>query len=312
MKKIIGAIALGGAMTLAGQASATELWDPHLPGSDEGLAAGALPPPGVYGVLNNYWVTYNVYGPNAKQISGTNLSALVEVPIVLWATGVKVLGADYAVAIAQPFDYTSFGPTNNTGSGNWGTYNTVIVPGQLAWTFGEFHVKTGLSIYLGDASSTYADLINGKLKSGLPSGNGYWTIQPDLALSWLHDGWNLSASLHFPVPVSSTSTGNYNYQSGAEFEADYTVTKTINKWTFGLGAYQVNQLNSDTCSGTACPNYSPGGSTDAHKIAIRYGLGPIVGYQFGGINLQATLNESVYSRNDVGGLFFNVRAVVPF
>lgn len=330
MKTILGVVALAGTLVLAGQARASELWEPHLPGSDEGLVAGALPPEGVYGVLDNYLApNYYAYGPSAKKAPYTGLTALVEVPIVLWSTGIKILGADYAVAIAQPFDMTSIGPgfglpqlgynascgqSSCGGSANWGTYNTVLVPGQLAWTFGEFHVKTGLTVYIGDASSTMADVYNGNWhKGGLPSGNGYWTLQPDLGLSWLHDGWNLSASLHLPIPVSSTTATNYDYHSGVMFEADYTVTKTIGKWTLGLGAYQVSQLNSDSCTGTFCPNYyGPGSSTNAHKIASRFGLGPIVGYQFGGVNMQLTFNDAVYVRNTVGGIFTNLRFVVPF
>ncbi len=68
-----------------------------------------------------------------------------------------------------------------------------------------------------------------------------------------------------------------------------------------LGAYQVSQFNSDTNNGQ-----------NVHNIESRFGLGPIVGYQFGGINVQAQLNESVYTRNAVGGTYFNVRFVVPF
>jgi hypothetical protein len=293
---------MAGAVTFAAQASAEELWDPHLRGVDEGLAAGALPPPGVYGVVNNYWASYDVRDSKGKVVPGTSLSALVEVPIVLWATGIKVLGADYAVAIAQPFDYTSFQPLGGTGSGNWGTFNTVLIPGQLAWTFGDFHVKAGLSIYLDDASSTKADLVNGKLHNGgLPSGNGYTTIQPDLGLSWLSDGWNASASLHLAVPVDSTTATHYNYQSGDEFAADYTLTKALGKWTVGLGFHQQNQLNADTLNGV----------TVKDSQVTNLGVGPLVGYQFGGINVLAEWNHNIYTENDVAGDFFNVRFVVP-
>jgi hypothetical protein len=120
---------------------------------------------------------------------------LVEVPIVLWATGVKIFGADYAVAIAQPFDYTSAGTGlgSTGGAGNWGTFNTILIPGQLAWTFGEFHVKAGFEIYVDDASSTVKSR---STHGGLPSGNDYTAVQPDLAFRWLHDGWNISADLH--------------------------------------------------------------------------------------------------------------------
>ena len=302
MKKLLGAMVMASVVTLASQVSAEELWDPHLRGVNEGLAAGALPPPGVYGVLNNYWANYTVRDQNGKSESGTGLTALVEVPIVLWSTGIKILGADYAVAIAQPFDYTSFAP-QGSGSGNWGTYNTILIPGQLAWTFGDFHVKAGLSFYLDDASSTMADLIKGhKLNGGLPSGNGYSTIQPDLGLSWLSNGWNVSADLHVAVPIDSTRAHNYNYQSGDEFAADYTVAKTFGKWTVGIGFHQENQLNADTLNGV----------TVAHSTVSNYGVGPLVGYQFGGVNITAEWNHNIYTENDVAGDFFNVRLVVPF
>ena len=302
MNKLLSTAILVGAVVLAGQASAEELWDPHLRGVNEGLAAGALPPPGVYGVLNNYWASYTLRDQNGKSISGTGLSALVEVPVVLWSTGLKVLGADYAVAIAQPFDFTSFAP-QGSGSGNWGTFNTILIPGQLAWTFGDFHVKAGLSIYLDDASSTMADIINGhKLNGGLPSGNGYTTIQPDLGLSWLSNGWNVSADLHLALPVDATTAHNYSYQSGDEFAADYTVSKTIDKWTFGLGLHQENQLNADTLNG----------HTVANSTVTNFGIGPLIGYQFNGISVLAEWNHNIYAENDVAGDFFNVRFVVPF
>ena len=304
MKKMLSAMIVAGAMTLAGQASSEELWDPHLRGVNEGLPAGALPPPGVYGVLNNYWVSYTMRDRNGKSVGNTGLSALVEVPILLWSTGLKILGADYAVAIAQPFDYTNVGSGYGvgSGSGNWGTFNTILIPGQLAWTFGDFHVKAGLTIYLDDASSTMADIVRGRrLNGGLPSGNGYTTIQPDLGFSWLHDGWNVSADLHLAVPVDATTAPGYRYQSGNQFAADYTVTKTIDKWTFGLGMHQENQLNGDTLNGRSVPN----------STASNLGIGPLLGYQFGGINVMAEWNHNIYAQNDVAGEIFNLRFVVP-
>ncbi len=95
-------------------------------------------------------------------------------------------------------------------------------------------MSTSLSVYVADASNTPANLVNGHwLNGGLPTGNGYWTIQPGAGLSWLHDGWNVSAALFFPIPVSSTTANNYNYRSGDYFEADYTIAKEIGKWTVG-------------------------------------------------------------------------------
>ena len=148
-----------------------------------------------------------------------------------------------------------------------------------------------------------ADIINGhKLNGGLPSGNGYTTIQPDLGLSWLSNGWNVSADLHLALPVDATTAHNYSYQSGDEFAADYTVSKTIDKWTFGLGLHQENQLNADTLNG----------HTVANSTVTNFGIGPLIGYQFNGISVLAEWNHNIYAENDVAGDFFNVRFVVPF
>ncbi|PPQ30540.1 hypothetical protein CCS01_19005 [Rhodopila globiformis] len=311
MKRVLGAtaLALAGVMSVAGPASAMELWDPHLRGVDEGLAAGALPPPGVYGVFNNYWASFNAYDNNGKKVPGTGLQAFVAVPIALWSTGIKVLGADFGMAIAQPFDYTSAQPGYGTGvgSGNWGLFNTVLVPGILSWTLGDFHVSTSLSMYLPTATSTLSGLVvhGHNVNGGLPSGNGYFAVQPDFGVSWLHDGWNLSASLHLTVPVTASNDTGYSYKSGNQFSGDYTATKTLGKWTFGLGVHQQNQVSPDSSNG---PNViAPKGN------AVNFGLGPIVGYTFGnGVELQGIWNHDVIVRNDVGGDFFNVRLVTAF
>ena len=305
MKRLFSAVAVLAFAVVGIRASAEELWDPHLRGVDEGLAAGALPPPGFYAVVNNYWSTYNLHNQNGKVVPNTSLSALVEVPILLWSTGLKFLGADYAVAFAQPFDYTSVntGYGVESGAGMWGTYNTILVPGQLAWKFGDTHVKAGVSVYFDDASSTLSQVVaRGRtLNGGLPAGNGYTSVQPDLGLSWLGDGWNLSADLHVTFPVTADTAPSYNYWSGNELSADYTAAKTLGKWTFGLGFAQEDQLNPDTQNGHVVNN----------SMACNFSAGPLVGYQFGGVNVLAAWNHNLYAANDVAGDFFNLRLVFP-
>lgn len=306
MKRLLCVLAAAGVAACAVQASAEELWDPHLRGVDEGLAAGALPSQGFYGVLDNYWAAYHDYDSGGKVVPNTALTAMIEVPILLWSTGVKILGADYGLAIAQPFAYTSAaaGYGVQPGAGMWGAYNTILIPAQLAWDFGDAHVKAGLSIYLDDASSTLSQVVVRKRSLGgsLPSGNGYDAVQPDLGFSWLHDGWNLSADLHVVFPVTADTASGYDYWSGDEFAADYTATKTIGKWTVGLGLEQEDQLNPDTQNGHAVVG----------SMATNLGVGPLAGYQFGGLHLLAGWNHNVYTASDVGGDFFNARFVVPF
>lgn len=306
----LGTVALG-LMSVAGaatNASAAELWDPHLRGVNSGLAAGALPPPGVYGVINNYLADYNSYDAKGKKKPNGGLTALVEVPIVLWTPGIKILGADYGVAIAQPFDYTNYSPlkaSSTTGAGNWGTFNTVIVPAILSWSLpSNFHVSTALNIYVDDASSTMRDLQRKKLNnSGLPSGNNFWTFEPSLGISWLSNGWNVSIDSHLALNTTDNKT---KYHTGAQIAVDYTVTKTLGKWTFGLGGHSLNQIQDDSGTGAAGCKGNKGCRVES------YGVGPLVGFQFGGINLMAQWDHNLYTQNDVAGDIYNIRAVIPF
>jgi hypothetical protein len=304
--KILAITLLAGALACAAeQACAEELWDPHLRGVDEGMAAGALPPPGVYGVLNNYWAGYDQFDNHGNK-TGVKLDALVEVPIVLWSTGIKILGADYAVAIAQPFDYTNIRLPNTAAlsdNAHWGTFNTIFVPGQLSWTLpNNFYVKAGLTIYVDDASSSPARPPSG---GGVGAGNGYWTLQPDLGVSWLSDGWDVSIGMSYAYNFEDSKI---HRTSGQEIAVDYTVTKTIGKWTFGLGAHQENQLNADSGSGAV----SAGCPASGGCMAENYGIGPLIGYQFEGINVLAEYNQNLHTRNDVAGTIFNIRLVMPF
>ena len=287
-----------------GPAWAGELWEVHLPGIDEGLAAGALPPPGVYGVLNNYTVSFRQYD-NSGHTTGVKVTGQVETPAVLWQTGIKVWGAYYAMALAQPLDYSHLKIPNEPGlsdNGHWGNYNTVLVPGILSWSLpNDFHVKTALQVYVDDASSSPGHAAS---RGGLGSGNGFWTLQPELGVSWLHNGWNLSVDAFYSYNFKNTTT---QYKSGQELEVDYTATKTIGKWTVGLGANQVTQITSDSGAGAVaagCPE------NNGCK-AVNFGIGPLVGYQFHGFHVMAEYNHDVHTRNDLGGDRFNLRFSVP-
>ncbi len=307
LKLLTSTLALAMAGSTITAAKAEELWDPYLRGVFEGLPAGALPPPGVYGELDNYYAAYSYFNAAGDKVPGTHMNVLVEVPIVLWVPDIKILGATYGAAIAQPFDFNTYQPLQNThgGGGNLGIYNTVLIPAMLSWSLPEhFFVRTGFGVYLNDATNTPADLVDGKLSNGgVPSGNGYSTIQPDLGFSWLYNGWNVSVGTHYEFPVGSTTTTNYNYRSAPEFAADYTVTKTIGAWTMGLGGEQEDQFSKDTFNGQPVPG----------SIVHNYGIGPIVGYQLrGGVDVTAIWNHHFATSSDVAGDFFNIRLTTAF
>lgn len=310
MKKILLLSAVG--FVLCRSAAAMELWDQHVRATDVGQYAGMLPPQGVYFVDNNIFVSFNKYDSGGNEVSNTELNSYVNAPILLWSTGLKVLGGSYAVAIAQPFDYTSAssGYSVGAGAGNLGLYNTILVPGIISWNFKPLFVSAGLSIYLPDGTNNMTDLLSGALHNGgLPSSNSFASVEPDLGFTWLFpEGWSASASFHLAFPVGSSkvtiangaAAGTYNYHSGDLLMGDYTVAKEIGSWTFGVGGATQNQLSHDTQTGT-----SP---IRANGNVENYSVSAFAAYQFkGGLSLSGIFSHGVQTKNDVGGDMFNLR-----
>jgi len=311
MKKFILAMCLSmAALMMVAPAFATELWDPHLRMSDEGLASGALPPPGLYFIDTFYCgPDYHFYGNSPVALGNPGkanpdfkIFADVYVPVLLWVPGCSFLGATYAMALGQPFDYTNLkayktpGGLAETGS-KWGTFGTIVVPYSLSWKLPcDFYVKQAFAVTIDDASSYPGQPQTGGVYA--PNGNGYWSFSPSVGISYLHAGWNISGEFFFAFNTKNNST---DYRSGNQFAADYTATYTCNKWTFGLGAAQENQLERDTNEITGKRNVR----------AEAYLFGPILGYNFGPCSLMGVYNFPISINDDVGGEVFELRLVVP-
>jgi len=70
-------------------------------------------------------------------------------------------------------------------------------------------------------------------------GSPYWTFEPELIVSYLKDGWNLSAALYEEL---NTKNSISQYTTGDIIHADFTATKTIGKWTFGPSPIITDKL----------------------------------------------------------------------
>ena len=303
MKKFLLAMCMSMAMVvLVTPVFATELWDPHLRGVDGGLAAGALPPAGFYLVDNNWFAPdTRFFGPDGKVAGLNELSAYVNVPVLLWSTGLKFLCADYGVAIAQPFDWVNLKLADAKGvyggDSQMGTFNTIFVPYILSWKLPyDFRVKTSFSVGFDDAMTSPGWVPPGAQIA--PAGNGTWMFTPTVGVSWLHEGWNLSAEFFYTF---NTKNGITHYWSNDQFAADYTITYTYKKWTFGMVAAEENEVGDDQLHGVSVPGTK----------AELYTIGPTLGYNFGPCSLSFTWNTPLYTQSDVGANWFNVRLVIP-
>jgi hypothetical protein len=254
-------------------------------------ASAGVPPPGIY--MFNQVFTYqaNLAGPGTSAL-GTKVGvhANVDVQGFLFVPGWTFLGATYDAVIAQPFVDTSVGTPVNAQAA--GVHNTYIVPVELSWKLGTsgFQLKTGVGIYTPDGT------VNGVNGTG-NTGAAYWTFQPEVILSYLANGWNLSAAVYEEFNTASTVTG---YTGGDILHADFTATKTIGKWTIGPVAYYVGQVSNDSCSSVGCQAaYGVGPGTVAALTNNRYNVwavGGLVAYDFGPAALSVWATQEVSAK----------------
>jgi hypothetical protein len=254
-------------------------------------ASAGVPPPGIYMFNQVFTDQANLAGPGTSTL-GTKVGVHAEVDVqgFLFVPGWTFLGATYDAVIAQPFVDTSIGtPVNLQFSG---VHNTYIVPVELSWKLGAsgFAVKTGLGIYTPDGTVT------GVTGTG-NQGAAYWTFQPEVIISYLANGWNLSAAIYAEFNTSSTVTG---YTGGDILHADFTATKTIGKWTFGPVAYYEGQVSNDSCSSATCQGIY--GVTPATVAALTnnrtdlWAVGGLVAYDFGPAALSVWATQAVSSK----------------
>jgi protocatechuate 4,5-dioxygenase alpha subunit len=245
-------------------------------------SAAATPPPGLY--MFNQFATYQaqIVGPGAPHVGGDATPAHYAAVAsgLLWVPGWNFLGASYDAVIVAPFVMYDLGnPVNVTPSG---MHNTFIAPVELSWKLGDsgFFVKGGLGIYVPDGTVTG---LNGLGNVGSP----WWTFQPNLVVSYLKNGWNLTSNIFLEINTASTVTG---YTSGDILHAEFTATRTIGKWTVGPVAYYVGQVTDDRSSAFY------GGAINTNRYND-WAIGALVGYDFGpaSLNVWALDDVSVHA-----------------
>jgi hypothetical protein len=263
------------------------------PGSFIGASAG-VPPPGVY--MFNQVFTYqsNFAGPGVNNLFGGTkvaVQAAVDVQGFIFVPGWTFLGATYDALIVQPFVMNSLGELAcHPGCGPVsGLFNTYFVPVELSWTKiggSNFGVKVGLPFYAPTGTIQGA---TGTLNQGRP----YWTFQPELLLSYLGNGWNLTAALYEEFNTANTRT---NYTTGDIFHADFTATYTIGKWTFGPVGYYVAQVTDDKCPIGVCTAFNAAGIlTHTQKFQL-FAVGGLIEYNFGPASLSLWATQEVFSK----------------
>ncbi len=262
-------------------AHAEEFVTPVFPGLTIGIPAGASLPQGVYS--STTLLDYRAPLVNgAGQRTGIDIDLQSLSQTFIYSTGLTFLGAQYSLYANQFFEhirtYADGSPTDA-----YGVFNTFLSPINLSWSLGNgFYASYADSFYLPDA--TYA-------VGGPTIGNHFFTFEQNFGLSYLKDGYNFTAFASLDINATNPTT---NYHSGNVIEADFTATKTIGKFTLGIGGYVTEQFQDDKLNGLTVA------ASDFNSYGNRWqevAVGPYVKYDLGPATISAYFTQDVFARN---------------
>ena len=211
----------------------------------EGIAAGALPPAGVY--LLNYYQNYHASefkdGPD-----NFHADVNVYIPRLVWMTPQHIAGGQLGLYAAQPLVDLRLNvmgmSDSNSGLGD------LIIGSMLGWHKGNHHSVAALEGVL--ATGDYEDA-NPQRPVVANLGKNYNTIRPIFAYSYLQpQGWEFSTKMSYSFNGENDDT---NYQSGDYFAGDYAIGYQLNDQVkLALEGYVFKQTTDDEVNGVSIGN----------------------------------------------------------
>lgn len=294
----LAALAIGGAASSA-LAFESGSFQNRLNGATIGLPLGALPPPGLYTGLETAYLGWPGQG-YGNQAAGLHLPAVAQAIPLLWVPGWNFLGATYSMSAVQAFYMftvlTASPFTTSPGEGGtlvgWGAEraNTLWNPINLSWNLGGgWFVSLGFN-FTGPDGIRY---------TGTPNPD-YWTFEPTFAVAYLAANWNLAANFFYDINTASGGVccAGGTITSGNSLYGDFHALYKFGKWSIGPVAYFEEGITKDTGGGPAPAAACPGACGSVSSLAF----GGLVGYDFGPVDLQVWVTDSVVHQNTIDGL----------
>lgn len=277
-------------------------------GATQGLALGALPPPGVY---TNLEVAASALG-NAGGGAGRgnqSIPGAASAPVfgygiaVLFVPGWTFLGASYGAGIIQggylSTVVSSLNPPFATNEVSSQLANTSVTPIDLSWNLGHGLFGALAFSVVGPDGSRWRTI-----PTNFDANPDYWSFQPSAALSYIDANWLLSANFTYSINTASPGVtalgpllgpaGN-GFISGNELYGDLTALYKWGKWEFGpVGFFKAQTTVDRPGGGIPC---TPGLCGFQSNVAV----GGLVGYDFGPVALQIWADETVECANAICG-----------
>ncbi len=225
----------------------------HYPNGAEDFMVGALPPPGTY--LINYMIL--AQKDSLRDNSGKKVpvdfdaSVFAEVPRLVYVSPYTILGASWAAHAFLPVysaDVTvKAGGATVLDENDKGLGDIIFSPLVFGWHFGpELHAVAAVDFYAPTGSYDKDNPATQILS------RNHWTIEPVLAVSYLKNGFDVSAKLMYDFNTDNDeylnpATGNTSTLSpGQEFHFDWALGYSLqNGLSGGLVGYNYWQTTDD-------------------------------------------------------------------
>ena len=274
MKNTIKFAALG-ACALAATSTAALAGSESLPGLSTGVALGAPLPEGVYDI--------SIFTPASRPSTGAAASPsptvgnnlAVAVPVwLIWSTPWQIAGGRIILDATVPW-------ADVEGAGNPDSFLNPILDAQIKWNFGNgWNAGFHAGAWLPSEQTIPAAL-----------GRDYTAFQGIAAISYLKNGWNLSATFIYGSGGDSEKFLGTQTQQAAWFNYEFTATKKFGKMEIGAIAYGSEDLSN---SGLLVCELA--GVSHVCKQS-QFALGGLVGYDFGSFEAQFKLSQDVAETN---------------
>ncbi len=274
---------------------------PYLAGASAGVPIGVIPPAGFYfGSLTAYF--QGTFNPDSRPKTPDSLKVFIEGFTLTWVPDIELLGTRFAASASQAMAVKTVAgvPPRGIDITKEGLLNTIINPINLAWKLPQdFYLSARFSVQLPDGQYDRHSQVN--------IANNFWAFEPNVGISYLRDGFDVSVRLLYDILTenrSSSAPGNVHsaYQSGNVFTGEWAVSQSIGKWRFGLVGAGLQQVNDD----------SAGGHTLLGTKLSKVGVGPLLEYNASWIGLNLYYLHDIAWHGAAGGDNFFLRATIKF
>lgn len=253
-------------VTAAAAVHATEGGGSTYAHGTENFMVGAVPPPGLYGmVFTSRYSADEMNDPTGKDlgIPGFKVRATAIAPRLIWVPGVKVMGGDLVTHVVAPLVNLKVSALGQSQSQS-GLGDMTVGVGVGYHHSPQLHSAVAVDLILPTGDYNKTNLAN--------IGRNYATIEPVYALTYVDPkGFNGDLRLGYLINQRNKDT---DYTSGDEFHFDYAAGWGLgNGWTIGVGGYYRQQVGLDKQGGVKLASSKTSGMAIGPNIKFDSGRG---------------------------------------